>query len=162
MSPRWVREARRQRHRHTLLFGTEERLDDDTFEQLRALIGLAREHRLSELSIESADATIHLRRGKPRVADKVKPRAPLAPGVRVAEIRAPLLGVFYRAPAPDAPPYVEVGDWIEPGQTVGLIEAMKVFNEIDSEIEGRVAGVLVASGELVEAGQVLVAVELAS
>lgn len=137
-------------------------MDEDTFEQLRALMGLAREHRLCELSVQSADATIYLRRGKRRAAAALKPHPPVVSGARMAEIRAPLLGVFYRAPAPDAPPYVEVGDWIESGQTVGLVEAMKVFNEIDSEIEGRVADILVASGELVQEGQVLMAVELAS
>ena len=137
-------------------------MDDETFEQLRALMRLAREHRLSEISIEGADFSIRLRRGGKRAADRGRPAAPASGDAPVEEIRAPLVGVFYLAPAPDTPPYVDVGDWIEPGQTVGLIEAMKVFNEINSEIEGRVVAITAASGELVQAGQVLMVVELAA
>ena len=98
------------------------------------------EHRLTELSIESADAAVCVRRGGHQATPESEPQV-VAAGAPVAEIRAPLLGVFYRAPAPDAPPYVGVGDWIQSGQTVGLIEAMKVFNEINSEIEGRVVAI---------------------
>jgi len=121
---------------------------------------LAREHRLSELSVESADGRVRLWRRRRRAPVSHAPSAAVA-GAPVEQIRTPLLGVFYRAPSPEAPPYVEVGDWVQPGQTVGLIEAMKVFNEITSEIEGRVAEVAARDGELVQAGQVLVVVELA-
>lgn len=140
-------------------------LDEEIFEQLRALMRLAREHRLSEVSIESADVSVRLRRGgrrAPQPGPGPRPGATGAPAAsrRVEEIRAPLIGIFYHAPAPDAPPYLEVGDWIEPGQTVGLIEAMKVFNEITSEIAGRVFAITARNGELVEAGQTLMVVEL--
>ena len=134
-------------------------LDEESFEQLRALMRLAREHRLSEVSIESADVSVRLRRGGRR-APQPGPENPAGRARRVEEIRAPLIGIFYHAPAPDAPPYLEVGDWIEPGQTVGLIEAMKVFNEITSEIAGRVFAITARNGELVEAGQTLMVVEL--
>jgi biotin carboxyl carrier protein len=135
-------------------------LDEETFEQLRALMRLAREHRLAELAVETADGALRLR----RVRHRRGVRLPALPQSRerLQEIRAPLVGVFYQAPTPDAPPYVGVGDWIEPGQTVGLIEAMKVFSEITSEIEGRVTAIPVADGELVAAGQVLMVVEAAA
>jgi len=119
---------------------------------------LAQQHRLSELTVESGDGSVRLRRAGRRQA-KSQPHI-TSTHRRTEEIRAPLIGVFYRSPAPDAPPYVRVGDWIESDQTIGLIEAMKVFNEITSEVAGRVAALPVANGELVEAGQILVAVEL--
>jgi len=136
-------------------------VDEETFEELRALMRLAREHRLSELTVESPQGKVRVGRGQRRPAVVRRPREAPPGGARAADICAPLLGVFYRAPAPDAPAYVEVGDWIEPGQTVGLIEAMKVFNEINSEIEGRVVAITAGAGELVQAGQVLMMVELA-
>jgi len=130
-------------------------VDEETFEELRALMRLAREHRLSELTVESPQGKVRVGRGQRRPAVVRRPREAPPGGARAADICAPLLGVF------DAPAYVEVGDWIEPGQTVGLIEAMKVFNEINSEIEGRVVAITAGAGELVQAGQVLMMVELA-
>jgi acetyl-CoA carboxylase biotin carboxyl carrier protein len=132
-------------------------LDDRTFEQLRFLTRLAREHGLAEITVETAHGLIRLRRGRPGSKGR-RPGAAVSRD-RLHEIRAPLVGVFYRAPTPDAPPYVDVGDRVEPGQTVGLIEAMKVFSEIGSEIEGRVVAIPAGSGELVAAGQTLIVVE---
>ncbi|RKZ19789.1 acetyl-CoA carboxylase, biotin carboxyl carrier protein [bacterium] len=73
----------------------------------------------------------------------------------LVSIKAPLVGTFYRAPAPDAPPFVEVGDIVKPGQIVCIIEAMKVMNEIKSEVSGRIVEILVKNEEPVEYGQEL-------
>ena len=70
-----------------------------------------------------------------------------------------MVGTFYRAPAPDADPYVEVGDLIEVGQTVCIVEAMKLMNEIESEVRGRVVKILVENAQPVEFGQALFQVE---
>ena len=78
---------------------------------------------------------------------------------RLVSIKAPLVGTFYRAPAPDAPPFVEVGDMVKPGQTVCIIEAMKVMNEIKSEVSGRIVEILVKNEEPVEYGQELFLIE---
>ena len=75
------------------------------------------------------------------------------------EITAPIVGTFYRKPAPDAEPFVNVGDRVEKGQVVCIIEAMKLFNEIESEVSGIVRKVLVEDGEPVEYGQPLFLVE---
>ena len=75
------------------------------------------------------------------------------------EITAPIVGTFYRKPAPDAEPFVNVGDRIEKGQVVCIIEAMKLFNEIESEVSGVVRKILVEDGEPVEYGQPLFLVE---
>jgi len=64
-----------------------------------------------------------------------------------------MVGTFYRAPSPESPPYVEVGQVIEPGQVVCIIEAMKLMNEIKSEIKGKVVEILVENAEPVEFGQ---------
>lgn len=74
---------------------------------------------------------------------------------RWTEILSPMVGTFYRAPAPDEPPFVDVGDRIRVGQTVCIIEAMKLMNEIESEVAGEVIEVLVQNGEPVEYNQPL-------
>lgn len=71
------------------------------------------------------------------------------------EVKSPMVGTFYRSPAPDEPAFVEVGDRIRNGQTVCIIEAMKLMNEIEAEISGQVMEVLVENGEPVEYGQPL-------
>jgi len=78
---------------------------------------------------------------------------------RLVSVVSPMVGTFYRAPAPDAPPYVEVGDLVEVGDPLCIIEAMKLMNEIESEVRGRVREILVESGDPVEYGQVLFILE---
>lgn len=68
-------------------------------------------------------------------------------------IRSPMVGTFYAAPDPDSPPYVKVGDIVGPETVVGIVEAMKVFNEIPAEVSGKIVAVLVENGEPVEYGQ---------
>ena len=80
---------------------------------------------------------------------------PAAPEQRYVKIVSPMVGTFYRAPAPDADAYCEVGDAVAVGQTVCIIEAMKLMNEIESEVRGRVAQVAVENGQPVEYGQTL-------
>jgi acetyl-CoA carboxylase biotin carboxyl carrier protein len=74
-------------------------------------------------------------------------------------VRAPLTGIFYASPSPGSPPYVQVGGELAVGQIVGLIEAMKLFNEIKSDIAGRVVRIVAENGQLVKAKQPLVEVE---
>jgi len=75
------------------------------------------------------------------------------------EVRSPMVGTFYRAPAPDAEPYVKEGDYISPGKVLCIIEAMKLMNEIEAEISGRIVSILVENGEPVEYNQPLFLVE---
>ncbi len=74
-------------------------------------------------------------------------------------ISSPMVGTFYRAPAPDADPYVEAGMTVEVGQTVCIVEAMKLMNEIESEVKGRIVRILVENAQPVEFGQKLFLVE---
>jgi oxaloacetate decarboxylase alpha subunit len=78
---------------------------------------------------------------------------------RFVEINAPMVGTFYRAPAPDADPYVKVGERVEVGQTMCIIEAMKLMNEIESEIAGTIVKIYVENGQPVEYGQPLFLIE---
>jgi acetyl-CoA carboxylase biotin carboxyl carrier protein len=84
-------------------------------------------------------------------------REPVAPAI--PSVKAPLTGIFYASPAPGSAPYVQVGGELAVGQVIGLIEAMKLFNEIKSDLAGRVIRVLPESGSLVKAKQPLIEVE---
>ncbi|MBI1798066.1 MAG: acetyl-CoA carboxylase biotin carboxyl carrier protein, partial [Candidatus Eisenbacteria bacterium] len=106
-----------------------------------------------------------------RVPNSASPAAPVdaeasapapdrAPGPENhVAITSPMVGTFYRAPAPDADPYIEIGDMVEVGQTVCIVEAMKLMNEIESEARGRLVRILVENAQPVEFGQRLFLVE---
>ena len=83
------------------------------------------------------------------------------PAPATPSVKAPLTGIYYGAPSPGATSYVAVGDHVQVGQIIGLIEAMKLFNEIKSDLSGRVTRVCVESGQLVKAKQALIEVERA-
>lgn len=74
-------------------------------------------------------------------------------------IKSPIVGTFYRAPSPDAPPYVEVGDAVKPGQVVCIVEAMKLMNEIESDVAGKITKILVKDEDPVEYNQELFLIE---
>jgi acetyl-CoA carboxylase biotin carboxyl carrier protein len=128
---------------------------------------------LSELEVETGGTTVILRTAAAIAA------APALPGAHVEEILpevpeahdeplrprgahailAPLTGVYYRAPSPGAEPYVGEGGSVNAGQVIGLIEAMKLFNEIKSDVTGTVRHIAAADGDLVKARQVLLEVD---
>jgi acetyl-CoA carboxylase biotin carboxyl carrier protein len=84
---------------------------------------------------------------------------PAAAAPQLKEIRSPMVGTFYKAPEPGAEPYIKVGNRVTPGQTVCIIEAMKIMNEIEAEIAGTVREILVEDSQPVEFGQVLFRVD---
>lgn len=132
-------------------------------ETVRTLVRLVEENALAELTVEDADFAITLKAEgvlQSVLLPAAQPRQEEGETVEEghAFVRAPMTGVFYRAPAPKEPPFVEVGDYIEVGQTIGLIEAMKVFSEVPSEVAGRVVDIPAKNGELVQQDQVLVVV----
>jgi len=126
---------------------------------------------LDELEVEVGDLVVRLARPREAAAPAVSapasagvaPSAPTtpygepAPGMRF--VTAPLTGVWYASPSPGARPYVQEGDEIGAGAVVGLIEAMKLFNEIKSDVGGRVTRVLVERGTLVKRQQPLVEID---
>lgn len=97
----------------------------------------------------------------PAAAAAAAPEAPAAEEKGVAMITSPMVGTFYRAPSPDSPMFADVGTSVGPDSVVCIIEAMKVMNEIQSEISGKIIEVLVENGEAVEFGQPLFKVKTA-
>jgi len=144
---------------------------------IKAIIDLMRKNSLSEFELERQDFKIKLKRGVTGNAAPVEesatapyaipaapatapglpappPPANLAPtGPALLEIKSPMIGTFYRAPSPDAAPYVEIGAEVNPETVVCIIEAMKVMNEIKAEAKGVITEVLVENAKPVEFGQ---------
>ena len=135
------------------------------------IVDLAIAHDLAELEVEGGGLRVRVvRRHAPGAATHAAaaPAAvPLAEGVeRDAEatagtvtIEAPMVGTFYRATSPEAPPFVSEGDTVKEGQTLCIIEAMKLMNEIESKLSGRIVKILVENAQPVEFGQPLFLVE---
>ena len=150
--------------------------------QLRELIALLGDSDIQELKLEGDDFRLELRRNLPGVQPQVVMQAaapvaapaapapaaaapsaapPAAPAVRsdLLEITAPMVATFYRSPAPGEAAFVELGAKINVGQTVCILEAMKLMNELESEVSGEVVEILVENGTPVEFGQVLMRVK---
>jgi acetyl-CoA carboxylase biotin carboxyl carrier protein len=92
-------------------------------------------------------------------AAPAKTDAPAATGASYHEVKSPIVGTFYRAPSPEADSYVQVGQSVQVGTTLCIIEAMKLMNEIESDASGKIVKILVENGQPVEYGQVLMLVE---
>jgi acetyl-CoA carboxylase biotin carboxyl carrier protein len=147
-------------------------------EKVRKFIELMNEHDLAEIDLRQGDQRIRLRRGPEVVtmgtvpalsagmassaattAASGSPGSPSVEDSKALLVRSPMIGTFYAAPNPESPPFVKVGDRVGPDTTVCIVEAMKVFNEIPAECSGRIAAVLVQSGDPVEFNQPLFRVE---
>ncbi len=137
-------------------------------EELREIVRLLKDEQLSEITVSDGESTITVRQSighpSPTIAAVGIPASPgpvaAVPAVGPAipngiTITAPLVGTFYRRPTPEDAPFVELGQPVQPGDTVGLIEAMKVMNEIKAERAGRLRDVMAEDGAPVEYGQVL-------
>ena len=155
-------------------------------EAVRRLAGLVAQHGLSELTVEDGGVSVTVKAvseaapvaappasvavmAHPQVLSAAQtpaysqtavtaPPAPARAPTAVA-LESPMVGVFYRSASPEDPPFVSVGDRIAVGQAIGLIEAMKVYSEVPSEIAGRVTEIPAESGTLVQQGQPLIYVE---
>ena len=157
-------------------------------EELHRLLAILAESDIQEFRLEGGDFCLELKRnlgpsldsitssktitseeiGLPLPQRKVETPAapPSTPPPAVAgsrsdlvEVTAPMVGTFYRAPGPEEPPFVEIGSRISDGQTVCILEAMKLMNELESEVSGEVIEILVENGTPVEFGQVLMRVK---
>lgn len=95
----------------------------------------------------------------PAAAVESPPAPAEARRAQLVEIKSPMVGTFYRAPGPDAEPYVHIGDMIEPGRVLCVVEAMKLMNELEAEVHGRIVEICAENAQPVEFGQVLFRVE---
>lgn len=144
---------------------------------IEKLVKMVSDSDLTELTLEDNEQAIVIRKEKEVVQAQVMPQvmtaaaaapapAPAAPAEEKNEeapkgkpITSPMVGTFYMAASPGAKPFVEVGQTVSAGQVVCIIEAMKLMNEIESEVSGKVTQICVKDGEAVEYGQVLMYVE---
>ena len=147
--------------------------------ELKELIVLMNENQLAEIELEREGMKVRLRKqgaegeggvvveriAAPMMHVPFPAGAPVPVGEAVPpkplglEIKSPMVGTFYRAAAPDAAPFVENGQEIEPGQVLCIIEAMKLMNEIKSEVKGRIVSIPVNNAQPIEFGQTLFIVE---
>jgi acetyl-CoA carboxylase biotin carboxyl carrier protein len=152
-------------------------------DELKQILDLARDHELSELELEAEGFKLRIRKGgheviqpapvlaapfapplvaapaPPSPVPAAAPTPELGVDVELAIVSSPIVGTFYRAPEPNAPPFVQPGDQVKRGQTLCIIEAMKMMNNIDSEYEGTIAKVFVENGQPVQYGERLFAIK---
>jgi len=138
-------------------------------ESIREIAAIMKESGLTLVEITEGDTIIHLERqavsgtgmtaaAAPQVQTEPVPVAAAAASPaaeKYDEIRSPMVGVFYKSPSPEADPFVQVGDRVNPGDVVCIIEAMKLLNEITAEISGRIVEICVENAQVVEYGQTL-------
>jgi acetyl-CoA carboxylase biotin carboxyl carrier protein len=150
--------------------------------EIRDLIDFIAQSGLNEVDIETKELKLHVKREPDQKVLKSAPQMMAAPiahapvsapaaasapakverpaaAVTTVEIKSPMIGTFYRSANPDSPPFISVGDKVTKGQTVCIIEAMKLFNEIESEVSGTVVKAMIENSSPVEYDQVLFVVE---
>lgn len=142
--------------------------------EIKELIQAVSEANVDEFEYENDDYSIRIAKNEAKVvtAETVPVAAALSVSETVSktgaetedtavqgnEVKAPLVGTFYAAPSEGADPFVSVGDVVKKGQVIGIVEAMKLMNEVESEFDGTVEAILVENGEMVEYGQPLVVI----
>lgn len=156
------------------------------FKQIQELIKMINKSNIGELTVEQKDFKVTIKQKVDNITQVVSASAPVMQAAPVAQaaaptpsaaspadkpvaaaaapsntitIKSPMIGTFYRKAGPDKPNFVEVGDVIEPGKVVCIIEAMKLFNEIESEVKGKIVKILVDDASPVEYDQPLFLVE---
>jgi biotin carboxyl carrier protein len=130
-------------------------------ETVERCLQLMTRYQLQELELAVGETRIHIERAEQSVAPAVVPPTP-TPAAETPHgipIESPMTGMFYRGPSPSEPPYVEEGDLVHEGQTIGLVEAMKVFNEIPAPMTGVVRRIVAQNASLVQQGEVLMLLE---
>jgi oxaloacetate decarboxylase alpha subunit len=142
-------------------------VDQTRAERIREIVRIVQETGIAEISVEEAGTRVSVRRTEDRPAAASPESVPFEEGAEpepppvepltdgVVRVEAPMVGTFYRAAQPGAPPFVEEGDAVAPGQTLCILEAMKLMNEVKAEVEGIVRTIHVQNGQAVEFGQAL-------
>lgn len=156
--------------------------------ELKELIEFLKQQDIAEFELERGDVKVRIKRAVPAPAVppetrfvaipaapppvpelattptlasatvSAKPAVEPVPEERLSTVRSPIVGTFYEAPSPGAPPFVKVGDTVEVGQVLCIVEAMKLMNEIESDVAGEIVKKLVTNGQPIEYGQELFAI----
>ena len=143
--------------------------------KVKKLMELLEQSGMAEIEIKEGEESVKISRygNAPLAATSFSPHPALTPSqvdstIRAAEtfseasgnlISSPMVGTYYSAPSPSAKPFVTIGQHVNKGDTVGIIEAMKIMNQIESDQSGTVVGILVKDGEAVEFGQALIVIQ---
>lgn len=132
---------------------------------LKEIIKIMKENDINEVCIEQKGLKIQVKQGYaqtyapvygvPALPTREKVVSPVAPSDEFVFISAPMVGTFYRAPSPDAEPYVEVGSQVKAGQVICIIEAMKLMNEITADMDCEIVEILARNGQSIEYGQAM-------
>jgi oxaloacetate decarboxylase (Na+ extruding) subunit alpha len=164
-----LRMIRARHSRETALIA--EDADAERGERIRELVKIVQESGVGEIEIEDEGMRVSVRRAdEPHAPGTAMTVSATESGVAAAtqdalsadgilRVESPMVGVFYRSPSPGAPAFVDVGDTIVPGQTLCLLEAMKLFNELKSEVAGVVRAIHIENAQPVEFGQLLFEIE---
>ena len=138
--------------------------------KIKKLIEMLQDSDLTEIEVKEGEESVRIARGKtlsnesqyqPTIASVISlppDKAYISPEETGSSIKSPIVGTFYRKPAPDQPPFVEVGSIVNVGDVVCIVEAMKMMNEIKSEFAGKVSSINIEDGEPVEFDQSLIVI----
>lgn len=144
--------------------------------EIREMINLMNENDLTEIEVEREGTKIKIKKGSTEAMESIR-KFPAAHHIEThvssvtgeeaaqtvnpnrEEIKSPMVGTFYRSPSPEAPPFIDIGQTVEVGQVVCIVEAMKLMNEIKSEVKGKIVDIPIDNAQPVEFGQTLFTVE---
>ena len=141
--------------------------------KIKTLIEMLEESNLNEIEVSQGDESVRISKGKDPVdyIDNNQINTSISSQEKVSineddtrkfvgnQVKAPLVGTFYRKPSPDSDPFVKVGDIVKKGQVLCIIEAMKMMNEIKSEFDGEVSSIVIEDGQPVEFGQTIIVIQ---
>ena len=159
-------------------------MDQDKLQELRELVGFLKENGIAEFDMERTDLKVRIKfagaegpsaadlamaqqmlaskggggGNVPSLSGTGAPAAEPVPEEKLHEVKSPIVGTFYESPSPGSPAFVKPGDQVEVGQVLCIVEAMKLMNEIESDVAGEVVRRIAASGQPVEYGQPLFAI----
>jgi acetyl/propionyl-CoA carboxylase alpha subunit len=129
-------------------------------EAVRQIVAAVRASDVTELELANGSFSVRVRREPSTVRAALGDASGRGEeGTSVHRVLAPFTGVFYRAPTASARPYADEGDWVEAEAIIGLVETMKIFNEVAADVSGRILRFVAESGQLVHAGDVLLLIE---
>lgn len=157
------------------------------YSEIKRYVQLVENSDISELEISEEGATLRIKKSRDNASYNLPAHQPIqttqfppesrgvidmpvsqsesapaqAVGRNIIEIKSPMVGTFYQAPSPESDPYIQVGDHVKPGQVLCIIEAMKLMNEIESEIAGKIVEICIENAKPVEFEQVMVRIEKA-
>jgi acetyl-CoA carboxylase biotin carboxyl carrier protein len=131
----------------------------DWLEAVRRIVAVARASDVTDLEIGNGDFLVRVRRAPPIAARIVQADGAGEADAQLHKVGAPFTGVFYRSPTPATRAYVDEGDWVDAESVIGLVETMKIFNEVTADISGRIVRFQADNGQLVHAGDTLVLIE---